>query len=527
MPKHTGNGILMTDGVKAVTIWGDEGWSILSGNDKERPDTEPFYSARVPIVFRGMQLRADGVASIPFSLLDSKGDEVDTSDDWQNVCGFLPNPESMFWLAAASRTLCGQHYFYKSANKYGVTKILRPLAPQTVRYNAEKDIFVRGVTRNGTTKDAIYQPAVDASGKVNPGESIVYLWMDDPDVEHGAPLKYPAKAALSAMGVLFNLDDAANGFFKRGMLHTFAFQVPAGTQMRDKEELEDKVKNLLSGVRNAWRTIFTNVDLSKPVDMGGGLDELANVPLVKEERENVSIALGVPYSKLFSAEARGLGGKGVVDADDRRLIKDTCLPEWKAIARDLNEQVFIPAGYRLQEHHEQMNLFQENETDRSTAIVNLTTAFTTNPEMALVLSDVMGLSIDDDSMAKIQAVIDKKNEQPRPAPIQPIQQTPPTETPNNPQAQNVEGSAEMVAEKIAAELAKWQRKALKSVGKSVSFDSDVIPASVSARISAELPRCKTEAQVKGVFAEAVTEKPEADRIIEAVRQEVAEMKAKK
>ena len=45
----------------------------MSGNDTERPDTNGFYSARVPIVFRGMQLRADGVASIPVDLVDDSG----------------------------------------------------------------------------------------------------------------------------------------------------------------------------------------------------------------------------------------------------------------------------------------------------------------------------------------------------------------------------------------------------------------------------------------------------------------------
>jgi hypothetical protein len=483
-------------GVRAVTIWGDEGWTIMSGNDKERPDTTGFYSARVPIVFRGMQLRADGVASIPFSLVDAKsGDEKDTSDDWQNECGFLPDPESLFWLLEAARTVSGEAYIYKSMNRNAFVKVLRVLAPASIKYNLDKNIFVRAIKEGGITKDKIYPPALDEKGVPTPGESIVACWMDDPDVEKGQPLKFPAKAALSAMGVLFNLDESATGFFKRGMLHTYAFQVPPGTQQRDKEELEDRVKNFLTGVRNQWRTILTNIELSKPVDLGGGLEELANVPLVKEERENVSIALGVPYSKLFSQEARGLGGKGVVDADDRRLIKDTCLPEWKAIARDLNEQIFVPAGYRLVEHHESMNLFQENETDRSTAIVNLTTAFTQNPEIALIMAQTMGLNIDDDTEAKLQGIIDAKKAEP-PAPVAGN----PAETPNNPAAQNVQGSQEMNAEKMTGDLDKWKRKALKAIGKAAPFESDFIPINVYARIVDALPGCKTAEDVRGVFA---------------------------
>ena len=486
----------------------DEGWTILSGNDKERPDTTGFYSARVPIVYRGMQLRADGVASIPFDLVDDSGDVKDSSDDWKNECGFLPDPETMFWKAAASRTVSGEMYWYKSMNTHGITKILRPLAPATVKYKLDKDVFVRGVLgSNGAVTDKIYQPALGDKGVPTPGESIVFSWMDDPDVEKGPPLKFPAKAALSAMGVLFNMDDAANGFFKRGMLHTYAFQVPAGTQARDKEELEERVKNMLSGIRNAWRTIFTNVDLGKPVDLGGGLNELANVPLVAEERENVTMALGIPYSKLFSEKANALGGKGVVDADDRRMIKDTCLPEWLAIARDLNTQVFEPMGRHLQDRHEEMQMFQENETDRSVAIVNLTNAFNTNTELALLIADTMGLNIPDEDLAKLQKIVDDKNAEPDPKPVTDqtgIVQNPSTSTtnedPNNPLQQGNVGSQEMLAEKMTTDLDKWKRKALKAVGKSVPFESDAIPAEVAVKIAASLVGCKTAEDVRAVFS---------------------------
>ena len=508
----------------------------MSGNDKERPDTTGFYSARVPIVFRGMQLRADGVASIPFSLVDAKtGDEKDTSDDWQNECGFLPDPESLFWLLEAARTVSGEAYIYKSMNRNAFVKILRILAPASVKWNSDKNVFVRSVKENGVQKDKIYPPALDDKGVPTPGESIAACWMDDPDVEKGPPLKFPAKAALSAMGVLFNLDDAATGFFKRGMLHTYAFQVPAGTQARDKEELEERVKNMLSGIRNAWRTIFTNVDLGKPVDLGGGLDELANVPLVKEERENVSIALGVPYSKLFSAEARGLGGKGVVDADDRRMIKDTCLPEWKAIARDLNEQIFIPAGYRLVEHHESMNLFQENETDRSTAISTLTTAFATDAEIALIMAQALGLNLDDDTVAQLQKIIDAKKAEPPPvvnqgAPGNQGGTSMPGDTPTNPQGQNNVGSQEMVAEKMTTDLDKWKRKALKAIGKDVPFESDVIPVNVYSRIVDALPGCKTAEDVRGVFSTVNGDMINAaspNQLVEMMRMGVQALEAQK
>jgi hypothetical protein len=240
--KLYGQNLVIYDGAKAVTIWGDEGWSILSGTDKERPDTEVYYSARVPIMYRAALLRANAVASIPFSLLKVKGgSEVDNTDDWQNEVGFMPNPELLFWLLEAAWTISGEAYLFKSMNSMKVVKTLRALAPATVKYNLPKNEFTRTVAQiEGVTftADKKYPPAIADDGTVAPRESIVALWMPDPDVEKGKPLKWPGKAALQAMGVLFNLDDAATGFFKRGMLHTYAFSVPPGTQQRDKEEFE-------------------------------------------------------------------------------------------------------------------------------------------------------------------------------------------------------------------------------------------------------------------------------------------------
>ena len=487
-----------TQAMKAVTIWGDEGWEILSGNEKERPDTEVYYAARVPMVFRGMQIRADSVASIPYELVDDKTDKVvDSSDDWKNKCGFLPSPEMLLWLIEAAWVVSGRAYLYRSANADGYVKILRCLAPESVTYSPEKNQFSRKVKDELGTIDKIYPPSMDKDGNFAKGEAIVYLWLPDPDVEKGPPLKFPGKAALQAMGVLYNLDDAATGFFKRGMLDTFIFSVPPGTQQRDKDELEDKVKNFLSGIKNAWRTLFINVEKITPVNIGGGLDKLANVPLTKEKREDISIALGIPMSILFSETARGLGGKGVVDADDRRLVDLTSLPDWKKIAKELNRQLLIPAGYRLVEHHEKMPIYQENEVDRSTALLNYTTAFNTNPEVAAIGSEIVGLKWNDETKAKVDKIIAEKKALPPPTP--PVAQTNPTAGEPTAQANTQDMTAEKAA--FAEAIEKWQRFELNHLGKKSkpAFVTAGIPQEMIDSIQAAIVGCKTADDIRHCF----------------------------
>ncbi|CAK0770221.1 putative Phage portal protein [Gammaproteobacteria bacterium] len=509
-PKYS---LVAFDGMKAVTIWGDEGWSILSGNEKERPDTEIYYAARVGIVFRSMQIRADAVANIPFDLVDvNSGEVVDSTDDWQNKVGFLPNPQGLLWLLESAWVISGRAYIHASKNGASVLKIFKPLAPGSVTYNVSKNDFTRkALTADGnSTQDLHYPPAIDKDGNPATGEFIVPVWMPDPDVEMGPPLKFPGKAALSAMGVLYNLDDAATGFFKRGMLHTYVFAVPEGTQQADKDQFEDMVRNKLTGSKNEWRTLFVNTELSKPIDMGGGLDELANVPLTKEERENVSIAMGIPMSILFSETARGLGGKGVVDADDRRLIEITALPDWRKIAYELNRQIFIPLGYRLVEHHEKMPVFQENETDRSTALTNYVNAFVADPELALIMAQMLGAKIPDDMLAQIETIVKEKKAQAEKIQQQ-TQQKLDQGAQSNPVANEPSSQSntpEMNAEKTA-ELDKFQRKALKHVGQDVEFIAAEIPADELEYIHKLLPGCKTAEDVRRVFANVVDEKQDA------------------
>ncbi len=50
------------------------------------------------------------------------------------------------------------------------------------------------------------------------------------------------------------------------------------------------------------------------------------------------------------------------------------------------------------------------------------------------------------------------------------------------------------------DLARYQRKAIKRIGQAVKFDSDNIPDYIREQIESELPSCKTEADVRNVFA---------------------------
>lgn len=474
--------LVQFDGEKAVTLFGDEGWTIQGG--VSQPDSSSYLSSRVAIVYRAMHVRANAVANIPFDLINKNtGNVVDSSDDWKNVCEFMPSPELLFYLIESAWVLYGKAYLYQAHNDFGYKKILKYIAPGTVTYDLQKDIFTR-TQLDGIPKD--YQPAI-ARGKtaINKGDSIVPLWMPDPDVEYGEPTRCPAKAALAAMGVLYNFDQAGIKYFKNGMLHTMLFAVPPGTSKEAKDEFEERMKGL-RGIGNAFKALFVNADDVKPVDMGGHLSDLENESLTKEKREDVAIALGVPMTKLFTESAAGLGGAGVSDGDDRRLVADTALPDWQLIARELNRQVFEPLGYRLIDRHKDMEIFQENRSSLTQSLQSLVSAFKEDIDMGLIMARHLGINFDDQSISELQALAKSKEE------AKPVIEEKPVEQPEEPEEDDK-------PDQQTEELMKFKRKALKKVGTAVSFESAILPVSITDEITAQLSECKTASEVKAVF----------------------------
>jgi hypothetical protein len=332
---------------------------------------------------------------------------------------------------------------------------------------------------------------------------------------------WPGKAALQSMGVLFNMDEAATGFFKRGMLHVQLFALPPGTSQSDSDKFIDTIKNLYTGIKNAWSPHIVNSEDVKPIDLGGDLNSLANVQLTKEKRDDISIALGIPMSKLFSTDAKGLGGKGVVDADDRRMMSDTCLPEWMNIARELNRQVFLPMGLKLEEHHEKMAVFAENQGELATAFQAIVTAFNTNPELANILAPTAGIELDDDTQKLIDDLLAEKKTQAEAIQKQTntAQQTEGNPVPGGTQQSNPNAqinNSDMPADKALDDLEKWQRKALKNIGKPFEFTSDSIGIIMHDTIQECLTVCKDADEIKALFAKYIKPAPVIDHTARAI-----------
>ena len=159
------------DGKKSVDIWGDNpaGWTIFSGDDSARTDQD--YFKFIPTLYRAVQLRAYSISTMPFQVLKGK-EAYDTSADWENKVGFMPNPFTILQLIESALVMAGSCYLFRERS-VAATKALHYHLPNSVTPSINKqtgkvDYFIRPV--DGVQKH--FKP-----------EDYVYFWMPDPYVE--------------------------------------------------------------------------------------------------------------------------------------------------------------------------------------------------------------------------------------------------------------------------------------------------------------------------------------------------------
>lgn len=482
--------------IKSISIndLPEEAWTYLSGQSEQSEDLQKHYQS-VPWLFRGVDIRANAVLSMPFSIY--KGDtEIDNSNDYQNVIGFLPNPGALFGLVEAALVIWGYAYAFKARNAF-MTKGVRYMLPTSIvpNINAESGEItfkrkVGGQTLDLTTDD------------------IVYWWKQDPFIELGEPQSSPARAAAAAAGVSLNVDNFAAAFFERGAIKA-TLLTTTNVLPSDKEALKSAWARMFKGISKAWQTFIVNADAVKPVVIGEGLESLENSNLTESKRVDISVALGVPFSILFSGAATGLGGGGVAEQDDLHLYSKTIVPECRFIEHAINEQLMIPNGYRLAFTEENLDIYQEDETKRATSLVQMITALE-KPEEFLIAASILGYEIEDDIRAEIEASIARKEQQrqdmlaaqqqKQEAFAAQANQTMPRNSPVVAQDKQPPPNARSI------DLEKWQAKAIKRLksgrGMTFSFTSDCIDPVTLAAVSVQLEAAKDEAAVKAIFSDA-------------------------
>jgi SPP1 gp7 family putative phage head morphogenesis protein len=310
----------------------------------------------VGILYRCLEIRREAITRIPWEI--SRGDTVLWSSEdaecppeleWMELLPtqYLADIELMLCL-------CNQAYMMKERNRAKMLG-LKWLAKSTMTPIWDEANGLVGFERRlSATNKKRFEP-----------DDILYIWRRNPEHET-EPDVSPAQAALSAANVVYGLDEFVKGYFNRGGVKLTLFGVPESTSTTERDRFNSVLKRMFRGVRSAWSTFVFNADQINPVTIGEGIGELHNDQLMNNRQNALVTTMGVPHSKLFSNAAN----YATAQQDDMAFYADTLIPDAVLIARQVNRQLLRPLGLAWTFHPEQMNVFQEDEEQRSAALLN-------------------------------------------------------------------------------------------------------------------------------------------------------------
>lgn len=478
----------MNNPIKTVSLseLPESAWVYLTGQTTGDLSLHDYYVS-VPWLFRGVDIRASTVASMPFSIY--KGDnEVDSSADYQNVVKILPNPKRLLSLVEASLTIWGYAYAIKVRSAFTV---------KDVRYLLATSV-VSKITSAG---EITFTRRIDGQEKVFTPDEIMYWWATDPFVEIGPPKSSPAQAAANAAGVLFNVDKFGAAFFERGAIKA-TLLTTKNIQKQERDRLKDWWRRMFGrGTESAWQTDIVNADAVTPVVIGEGLDSLENTDLSGSKRIDIAAALGIPYSVLFS----NASNRSTAEQDDLHLYTKTIIPECELIEEVLNAQLFSKMGYRFKFTPENLDIFQEDENARAASLAQLIAALG-NPFEFLLAADILGYEISADTRAKIERLIAEKDERRASMADLTAQAQVAREEEQQLEESRLEEAAPEQRDLRAVDMGKWKNKALKRVRRgqnaACTFESEHIDPVLNAALSGALEGLTTEEEVTAVFGDA-------------------------
>jgi hypothetical protein len=499
---------ILTDGVKqqvfstrnkkGLDVWNDETPGAWLGIQ------EPVTVSLVPAVQSAWQARCKAIADLPFTIYGKGDNEVDNSDEYKNVCGFLPNPRNFLWLTEAALVGYGKAYWLKRSNVYKVTKEMQYFVPTSVTEILDTTGLVR-FERNNGKNTAQYKP-----------DDILYTWLPDPSVEIGPPTVYPLASALLSAKALELINVFIKNYMERGAVKALLLAAKNMPSEEEANRVETWFNKFMRGVTNLKWKVF-DAEAITPTIVGEGLEAFKGITVVDDLTRQIHTAMGTRH--MLEDE-----NYATADVRQREFYTNTIVPEARIIGDALNQQMLIPLGYRIEFNPEKLEVFGDDEAANMTAFGTLATSLTSaSPEVVELSLSLAGVVLTEEQQAMLDAIKATKEEDKQKLEEQ-MQSKPESSTDN-------ETATDPKLDKQAQDLEKWQRKAIKRIGKDVPFTSDAIPESVQDCIHTALADCKCENDIKALFqshvgtSEVVEEfqkiiQPDYSHLIEAMRLEV-------
>lgn len=443
----------MADAFKTIT--NVPGWVDMLTSDGV-PDSVATLYKRVPILFRAVQLRCDALASVPVAVIKGKENEV----EW-------PYPTKLgelIWKWEASALLSGAAFGEIIANKNGVKKDVRYRNPFDIEVKYADGVLNFRQNSSGATwkndlragtYEMVYAAEFDPTQDLYPGIS-------------------PAIAATVDAKLLYAISKFPEMYFEGGAMPVTLL----GIDTNDRGEI-DRIQNWFrksaTAIKNAFRVLGVRAGSITPTTLTPPLSDMTFPELNAISKDNIALAFGIRKTMLDSDAAN----YATASEDRLSFYEDTIKPRARMFEDVLNTQLLAREGLRVEFRFNELDIFQEDESDRADLLNKLT-----NSGLPIeVALDLAGYELTDEQAAMLNAHQEQLDER-----------------------EDSAAEAEPKDEQ-EAELRKWQKMAERRVkeGKAIrEFESSIIQPSLHGAISGALETVKSVEDVKHVFDSVIT-----------------------
>ena len=494
------------ESIKSIDLpqYPDEAWNWISGGpDVPGKDKQAkHYYSRVAAVYRVANMSAEAIASIPFVILDSSGEDWDKSDDWKNKIGFMPHPKELFRLWRLSLFMTCSAYGFMEGNR--VIKDLRYIVPTTITPVISASAGLEAFKRSINNEVTEYKSVLD-------GGPIFYMHRMDHTTEIKPTKHTEFEALMSSAGILYNSDAHIKRFFERGGIKPTMLMLKGMTTKENAQKIEKLWDKVVRGFSNSLGKIFQGMDKDsglEPVVIGDGIDNLKDSAIHKQAIEDIAIAAGMPMSLLLANSAN----YATAQVEKATWFNNSVVPWADWMAEVLNEQLFKPMDLRFQFQPEITNEGTKEEQERAGAYAALVASNIYPETAAQMLGYELPPDMEDYSELTDQyfEMLTKKAEASQPTATietpeipEPKPPKPKPDLDKAPQPKTLDSEPATLTIDQLGELKNWRgiafRKLKRGDDLSFPFVAKSLDEDTAGIIRTRLPGCKTEVDIREAF----------------------------
>ena len=481
--------------VIAIPAWAQQ----MIDNGGEVNSTVDAYN-KTPQLYRAVQMRANALAAMPFVL--RKNDKLTSWIYPQSLSKILFELE-------ASLLVSGAAYLLKLQPTNGGKRTvgLQFLNPTTMR-----------TTYDHRTRETLFTQQIrnETFGPWT-ADRLVYMREFSFQDEVGAGIA-PAKVALPAAVLRIAMSDFAHGFFSSGGQPLTLLSMQGNPPPQEIERTERFFKRTMQGVRNAWRVLAVRSEVTV-TPITPALNTMAMEELQTVTTREIASAFGIPLSLLTSDSAN----YATAISDQRLFYENTIKARLQFYEEAFNTQLLNETQTNIRFTPESLSVYQEDEAERSNALVNLVNAGMALRDAMLILGysveEVTGTDATVETVSTDAPVIIAKSKKPATVSLQE-------------QLADEYANATHV-QQVKAELKTWQRVAAKSIERGREFECLQIPPELETFIkshlqepSAYLEHVFEDGVIKSLVLQTKAEKAVAAKVRAVFKQYGNQIKAK-